>query len=633
MKLGHSEQKVRGNVNQSKSFGIANNAKMFGILSKGLYKEPILAIIRELSTNALDSHRAAGVDKPFDIHLPTIWQPVFYIRDYGTGLTAEELEEIYTCYGYSTKDDSNEAIGCFGLGSKTPFAYTDQLNVESFINGKHIICMMYLDGGEPKYQIISENATKEPNGLKISFSVKNSDCNAFIYNANRVYQYFDKKPNAVGAKFNIEPLEYIYEIDNVKVREGGTMQIVMGQVAYPVSYHDNQVPKHILHAMQYPLDIYVPIGTVSLIASREGIEYNLVTINKLMAVINDAITSLSEKISKDIAGAKDYAEAAELYCKYDYQLRNIVEKIGVKPVYNGLKIEGWCRTDCLFDVTKASVRKRPVSYNYATPQPMVWLDKEGTQSRAIQYLNDSHNQQGYILKTDDLPKFLSYLGMSDERWIVRASQLPPTPKKTRNVTKDCKTATFCNAYLRNSYGPDKPLDTTKTFYYIDKPTSDGVIGSMTHYSLYRIFSNLKELNVSVPTIYIVGKKVDKTHGIHLFKFLTDTLDTLKTQYPDWNQNRTLTNSYVQVNTEAILRYYSSWKEGKELYNFYKSQNGKSHVVRAIAQELDKNVGITTLDMSEVLAKKYPLLDFYGTSPEQIKHLVQYVKLIEKGVIV
>ena len=111
------------NVEQShqfktSSYRIEATAKAFSILSDGLYSNKIKAVIRELSTNAYDSHVSAGCpEKPFDVNLPTRLEPHFSIRDYGTGLSYDDCFNLYTTYFRSDKTDTNDAVGCLGLGS------------------------------------------------------------------------------------------------------------------------------------------------------------------------------------------------------------------------------------------------------------------------------------------------------------------------------------------------------------------------------------------------------------------------------------------------------------------------------------------------------------------------------------
>ena len=72
MKLSTSRQDVeRSGVSDEKEFQIRTTAQAFDILSSGIYSDPIMAVIRELSCNAYDSHVEAGkADVPFEVHQP-----------------------------------------------------------------------------------------------------------------------------------------------------------------------------------------------------------------------------------------------------------------------------------------------------------------------------------------------------------------------------------------------------------------------------------------------------------------------------------------------------------------------------------------------------------------------------------
>jgi HSP90 family molecular chaperone len=90
---------ILSNVGTTGEFRIKNSQKAFAILSSGLYSNKIRAIIRELSCNAVDSHVAAGkADIPFEVHLPTIFEPWFAVKDFGIGLTGDQVTSIYTTY-------------------------------------------------------------------------------------------------------------------------------------------------------------------------------------------------------------------------------------------------------------------------------------------------------------------------------------------------------------------------------------------------------------------------------------------------------------------------------------------------------------------------------------------------------
>mgnify|MGYP001258182542 FL=1 len=122
MILNNNGQDIQTNVqNTSKEFTIKTTAKAFRILSSGLYSDRIKAIIRELSCNAVDAHVMAKNSEPFLVHLPSNLEPWFSVRDYGIGLSENDVMNLYSTYFESTKTESNDQIGALGLGSKSPF--------------------------------------------------------------------------------------------------------------------------------------------------------------------------------------------------------------------------------------------------------------------------------------------------------------------------------------------------------------------------------------------------------------------------------------------------------------------------------------------------------------------------------
>ena len=124
------------NLGGETSFTIENSPFAFKILSESLYSHKIQSVIRELSTNAADEHVSSGKgDIPFDVHVPTGFEPYFSIRDYGAGLSEADATTLYTTFFKSTKRNDNAVTGCLGLGSKSPFAVTDSFTIESFNGG------------------------------------------------------------------------------------------------------------------------------------------------------------------------------------------------------------------------------------------------------------------------------------------------------------------------------------------------------------------------------------------------------------------------------------------------------------------------------------------------------------------
>lgn len=64
------------------------------ILSSGLYSNKIRAVIRELSCNAVDAHTSAGNKNPIEVKLPNALDKQFYVKDFGTGLTHDQVMKL-----------------------------------------------------------------------------------------------------------------------------------------------------------------------------------------------------------------------------------------------------------------------------------------------------------------------------------------------------------------------------------------------------------------------------------------------------------------------------------------------------------------------------------------------------------
>ena len=295
---------IVSNVGQIGEFRIRNSAKAFNILSSGLYANKIKAIIRELSCNALDSHVAAGNDAPFEVHLPTTLEPYFYIRDFGTGLNHDQVTNIYTTYFESTKTNSNDYIGALGLGSKSPFSYTDNFTVTAIKDGRKGIYTAFInDSGVPSIALMTEETTDEPAGVEVRFAVTDRyDFSKFADEARKVYRWFKQQPKIVGAVVVIDKPEY--ETENIipgvhSVGQSYTSVAVMGNIAYPIDVPNaTENLGDLANLVRCGLVMEFGIGELDFQASREGLSYiplTIESIRKKLQQVNDALTVVIAK--------------------------------------------------------------------------------------------------------------------------------------------------------------------------------------------------------------------------------------------------------------------------------------------------------------------------------------------------
>ena len=303
-----ANEAIVSNVGEIGEFRIRNSAKAFNILSSGLYANKIRAIIRELSCNAVDSHVAAGKkDTPFDVHLPNQLEPHFSIRDYGTGLTHEQVQNIYTTYFESTKTNSNEFIGALGLGSKSPFSYTDNFTVTAIRDGKKGIYSAFINGeGVPSIALMMQEETTEPAGVEVKFSVNDRwDFSKFHDEARYVYRYFSLRPVVTGAGiFEFRDIKYKERdiVPGVHQMDGGNSVAVMGNIAYPIDIPNvNENLGELATLLRCSLEIHFEIGDVDFQASREGLSYIPQTIEAIKARLLEVKEALAVKLAERAA--------------------------------------------------------------------------------------------------------------------------------------------------------------------------------------------------------------------------------------------------------------------------------------------------------------------------------------------
>jgi hypothetical protein len=319
MKLNVAVNEVTlSNVGATGEFRIRNSAKAFKILSDGLYSNKIRAIIRELSCNAIDSHIAAKKETiQFEVHIPTALEPWFSVRDFGLGLDGNQVMNIYTTYFESTKTDSNEFIGALGLGSKSPFSYTENFTVIAIKDGVKRIYSAYInDHGVPSVTEMSEEVTDEGNGVEVKFSVtERYDYNSFRNEACEVFKWFKHKPKITGIELTIPDTTYKEQdiIPGVHITaNGGSSIAVMGNIPYPL----NNIPeaqKHLgnlCHLLQCGLVLEFDIGELDFAASREQLSYIPLTINNIKTKLEKLNDNLAIHLSEKANAIQDEWERA-----------------------------------------------------------------------------------------------------------------------------------------------------------------------------------------------------------------------------------------------------------------------------------------------------------------------------------
>ena len=338
-----------GAVIRSGEFGIAKNAKMFHILSDSMYKDKIGSMVRELSSNARDAHVDAGIPKqPFFIHLPNAFEPWFSVVDHGTGISEDDIFNVLCIYGESTKDQSNDAIGAFGLGAKTPFAYTDNFTVISRFDGvERLYTACIGENGLPTLNLQVETKSKFGDGFQIQVSVNAGDFNRFKEKTAEQLKFFPVKPTIENCKdFEWDDLDegITYDSDLVTMYNGSYsnpisgLWVTQGGVSYPVDIDELQDIDSHTKAFANALALknaVMPfeIGQIDVTAPRESISYDKRTITSVIDRVALVAKIMCRDVVAEVQKEKSIWNRAVIY---NTQIGVVQTAIRQSPLFDNL---------------------------------------------------------------------------------------------------------------------------------------------------------------------------------------------------------------------------------------------------------------------------------------------------------
>lgn len=276
-------------------------------LLRNNYSNTVLATIREVYCNAVDATIENGNSPELIVvTVPTRLNPTFSVRDFGSGLTHDQIFNLYTKIGKSTKRDSDSKIGSFGIGRLAPLSYNkDGFTITSFVNGEKRVYYMYIsEENDTKIDELFVGPTDEKNGMLISVAVNNGDIYSFHNTCQSFFQYFDVLPRFMG--FNKDHVyrnnsESVLCGSNWKILSSGSSTIVMGGVGYPLSLSLCKLDDSCSWLSSVCLILTVPIGTVGLHHSRENLEYNKKTQSYLAEVAKTIAAEIKAKIEEDFS--------------------------------------------------------------------------------------------------------------------------------------------------------------------------------------------------------------------------------------------------------------------------------------------------------------------------------------------
>lgn len=231
MKVHEIKKSVVGGMMETVKQTISQKhlAKATYFLRDKIYSDKLKAAITETVCNAVDEHRKYHIKRPVDIILTGT---ELCIRDHAMGLSTEHVQKIFFQYFESTKSDSNDGIGGFGIGAKAPGAYSDVYFVVSYFQGKKTMFMSSVNGYESEAStVFSEDIDPAETGICVRIPI-NKDT---IYNDRIAFKKLAVDLfRQIGFYSDVDELKIYFTDDNIDYDE-----FIAKNDKYKEAAHDN----------------------------------------------------------------------------------------------------------------------------------------------------------------------------------------------------------------------------------------------------------------------------------------------------------------------------------------------------------------------------------------------------------
>lgn len=296
----------------------ADSFAFFMQMVSKFYADNIGSPIRELFSNGWDSHQKAGTQAPIVVKLAKNktngWE--FSVKDQGLGIDKDLVENVIKKYGKSTKRGDAKSLGAFGLGFKSPLAYSSAFFFVGWKDG--VECKWMMREGEEGNEIdlIYEKETTELNGAEVIMNVDYGDQKEFSDKIREQLCYFGN--SYIVDEYKAFNNDYkIYQTEDFKWSEmcdSNEMHLCLGDVYYPIDWNKLGISR-----------INVPVGLkfsltdgIEPLPARESFKYN----NNSKKLILDKIKVVADwfvnKYNESVKEFDTFLEAYKYIDTLDY---------------------------------------------------------------------------------------------------------------------------------------------------------------------------------------------------------------------------------------------------------------------------------------------------------------------------
>lgn len=683
----------RSGTFQETKMGIAKGSEawIFNILRNSTYTDKIGSPMREYIANALDEHQKLGKsDVPVEVTFPTAFSNEFRVRDFGAGLSDEDVVQFFANYGASDKRESNDLIGAFGIGCKSAFAYSDSFTIVSYKDGVKTTFNMYIDETDiGSIAKLTSTKTKEENGIEIIIPVKPQDVNTFVTRGFELMKYFKTKPLIKGVSYVPDFKREASPVSGKDWRYFGDNRgsiVIQGQIGYPVDPYQlgtinyntrpavaGEIDKWEYSLLSSGLEIEVPIGEVEVTASRESLQMSEKTIKAVRKRLAEIRAEIVDLVSETFKSAKTLVEAKTAYY-------NFFQKGGSygQTLHSSIGTVKWKGQDIKDNVIELGADHKVMQYTkkWNGDITLTTFDRikcsddlnlyyDDTDRKLFMYrrraktLLDAGAKMVAVVQTDDKKAFKAETGIDADKLPKYSTVVPTILASTRaagngiDITKRVKhkvkvfeldvdklRTTSCIRGPRSNFWKVAEIELdTQVFIPIDRFEPNGCFDNSVK-TLKRIVDELELLGVDLSStkVYGVKPKQDTAQMVKFENWIAQEIAKI----PDLADEVALIHDFKTYSLTDFVIDDAELPDGvakdyRLLYKKAKDLSSNSAIARAKVNlaalaKLDIPNKTKLFDLSTKFQTTYPLIPLlnYWEQQQNKDAVVDYIKLVDEG---
>lgn len=534
-----------------------------------LYPNPIQTLTQEYLSNGRDATRSAKNKKPLIVTLPNDKTPTLKIRDYGTGLSEQRVQEVFVVYGKSTKTGTNNQTGGFGIGGKSAWSYTDNFTIISYLDGvaRHYVALADGGDGVGELRLQAQVDTAEQNGIEIQIAVKAEDTCKFVSAVERATMFWETKPIFHGETISYnDPILVAGNVEFYGQCEGlhqGCVYLAVDGIPYEISaskYSDLQEFKEFRartvevrhrgdsgkfkHAV-----LHCGNGDVEIALNRESLQDSEATTAGIKAILAEGIKSIDAHGTKELRDAETLQEFLKLHDRARYffkfsQDETFLDKDGDKFIINkdGLIVSGIPATLKFTRLSKEGRRKLEIEDT--TPdkislQGLYFADakisKNGLQLRMKDRMRESSDSSQWTKKYEECfvaPANEDYKDAEYLRWAEKLGarnvydiQVDKAPLKDRKTDDTEVLVNYLTGdkYNHKTYSCKIDLETNKELHVYILKSSETHTATL---SKFFNFNDVCKVKLNVKVCFIPPNREKKVKGYDSFVSLENFFKNL-----------------------------------------------------------------------------------------------------------